>query len=61
MRNTNSASARNKHRKAEYPSRWVLDAVRRREKRFLQDMQKRKEADRKGGRNRDEKRSRSDN
>lgn len=46
-------------RKNEYPSRWVLDAVRRREKRFLQDMQKRKEADRKGGRNRDEKRSRS--
>lgn len=46
-------------RKAEYPSRWVLDAARRREKRFLQDLQKRKETDCKGGQSRDRKRSRS--
>lgn len=46
-----------RNRKAELPSRWVLDAVRRREKRFLRDLQKRKEADYKGGQNCDKKRS----
>lgn len=46
--------------KTEFPSRWVLDAVRRREKRFLQSMQERKETDHKGGQSCDKKRSRSD-